>query len=247
MKKNRVFAKEYVVDVSLKNAVDKDVQSMLLPLNLSQYLMFSPNYRIKDNIITPNSSFSVFVSIFGALVFSFTTIHRAYTFYFYKEYLGDTIFMYIVTYYDCFYNCTVIQTKSKIDFVLTFQNVHRFLNDGPSFGRIITWNWITTVSALTGYVSVLSYFIYKLHLSFLRMISCYFMVFFDLKVSYLIRVMRMLEEKVHLWNTQALNSGVMNSIDTKEFSKKMLQAYVDILKCYDFQINCFQYSVSEFA
>ncbi|PZC83178.1 hypothetical protein B5X24_HaOG200823 [Helicoverpa armigera] len=56
-----------VVDVSFPNNVDKDVQAMLFPLNLMQNVLLCPKYRIKNNIISPNSVISNVISLIATI------------------------------------------------------------------------------------------------------------------------------------------------------------------------------------
>ncbi|XP_047035442.1 uncharacterized protein LOC124641416 [Helicoverpa zea] len=49
--------------ILFKNILDKDVQLMLWPLNLMQYMMLCPKYQIKNNLITPNNLISNIISI----------------------------------------------------------------------------------------------------------------------------------------------------------------------------------------
>lgn len=61
------------------NTMDKDVQSMLLPLNI-----IFPKYHVKDNIPTPNSVLTNFVLMIITLVFVFSL--KAFTFTMIKAY-----------------------------------------------------------------------------------------------------------------------------------------------------------------
>ncbi|KAF9423443.1 hypothetical protein HW555_001252, partial [Spodoptera exigua] len=51
--------RKYRVDRTSRKIIDKDVQSLFLPLNVMQSTTLCPKYRIKNNVIFPNSVFCV--------------------------------------------------------------------------------------------------------------------------------------------------------------------------------------------
>ena len=236
------------VTTILNNVVDKDVTSMLLPLNLMQYIMFCPKYRIKNNCITPNGFISNVISIIVSLVFMLLYVRfTVYTLYYYQDNFNVPIFVLISTWYDVFFhslgfimNCVIgiVQSKKSVKFVLTLQKVHRFLVNETSFKQFIVWNWIIVVVVLWGHLCIETCFGILTRLPIVTYYSCYIMVFFDFNIIYGIRVIKLLEDKVLLWSTK---SGDENSKNEEVF-----QVYVDILDCYDIYKDCFQYFVSTF-
>ena len=87
----------------LKNTVDKDVQAMLLPLNLMQYFSFCPKYRITNNVITSNGVISNFVFMTVTLIFILSFVFRTYKVDFFHKDAGAPIFFYITSYHDTVY------------------------------------------------------------------------------------------------------------------------------------------------
>lgn len=65
----------------LKNTVDKDIQSMLLPLNSSQIMFLQFKYLIKNNRIRSNTLLTTSLSICGVLLFVMLHSYGAYTLY----------------------------------------------------------------------------------------------------------------------------------------------------------------------
>lgn len=61
--------KKYQTDRILGTIIHKDVQSMLLPLNVMQFTTLCPKYCIKNNCISPNSIVSTFITFITVLLF----------------------------------------------------------------------------------------------------------------------------------------------------------------------------------
>ncbi|XP_059061301.1 uncharacterized protein LOC131854190, partial [Achroia grisella] len=55
---------KHVTEVLLSNKLDKDFQSMLLPLELANNFILLPKYYIRDDFITPKGTISNFISFF---------------------------------------------------------------------------------------------------------------------------------------------------------------------------------------
>lgn len=230
--------------------VDKDVQWMFRPLNLMQYLMFCPKYRIKNDWITPNSMISNLISMLVTklflfmLLYSYIAVDRAS--------FGLPAFIKFSTFNDLLlYGCGffmnfvigVIQTRKNIHFVLTFQKVHRFLNDGTNVNHFVIGNWISGIMTLGYYVIILTICFVKLGAPFSCIYVCYLLVFFDFNMVYATRIVKLLENQVCLWSDQVLNSRALEDTQ-RNCSKKVFQTYVDILECYNTYKACFQQFVS---
>ena len=233
--------------------VDKDIQSMLLPLNLMQYISFCPKYRIKNNVITPNSFTFIVVSMIGNLVFLFSYIYHSYSAI--GMYNKTTTFITVSNYYDCIVYCLgtiinfvigVIYTKESVKLILTFQKLHRFLNCDSDIKNSIYWNWTTVIVCISSYTIGCSCICIKLGAPLLFMYVYLLGVFFDFNILYATRVLKMLETKIVQWNLKILNT--LNIEDTTEnhYNKEILKAYVGILECYEIHKKCFQLFVSTF-
>lgn len=56
-------------EILLNNYVDKEVQKILMPLNILQRITFCPKYRIKSNFITPNDGSTYVISFILTILF----------------------------------------------------------------------------------------------------------------------------------------------------------------------------------
>ena len=233
--------------------VDKDVQSLLWPLNLMQCIMFYPKYRIKNDLITPNSQISNFISMIATIVFSSLFSYTSFSEN--PESLGFPTFTLIANFNNSLlfgfgfcmnFVIEVIQTKNNVQFVLTFQNVHRFLNKGANVNHFIIGNWILGIMALSYYVIIFTSFAALTGACFSDLFVCYFLVVFDFNIVYATRLVKLLEKQVSLWSIQVLNSRGFEDTQREDYYKKAFQVYVEILECYSTCKLCFQKLVSNF-
>ena len=238
----------------LDNTVDKDVQSVLLPLNLMQHIILHPKYCIKHNVITANSIIAHFISMIAILIIILLFIYFNYNLYYYQN-LGSTTFMYVIGYYDFVYYSFgftlnvvtgMVQTKKSVKFVLTFQKVHRVLNCEASLSNFIIWNWIIVIVAVGGHFFGLFIYCELSGLPNSGLFICYANIIFDINILYAIRIMKLLENEVVLWSIYVLNPQQIEGIDGENHSRKVFQAYVDLLECYGIHKDCFQKFVSIF-
>lgn len=249
----RIAVLKHRVNYNLNNAVDKDVQSMVLPLNLMQYFIFCPKYRIKNNMITPNSLLSNCFSIIITLFYIFLTILCAYLYCSSKKQINS--FSDISSIYHCIFYCIgfvvhfvtgIIQTKKHVHFVLTFQKIHRMLKNETNFNYFIIWTWMLGIIALGFYVVHFTYIMFKINSSFFHIYNGYLLVIFDFNIIYAARVIQMLTKKIELWNFHVLNPRELQDKHGENYIKNMFDTYVHILECYDIFKICFRECVSTY-
>lgn len=213
------------------------MQSMVLPFNI-----IYPKY----NIITPNSRITNFVSMIVSLVFMITHIFFTCTIW-YEE---KTSFM---SYFNCMFYCfgfamnfviKIVQSRNYLLLVLTLQKVHTFLGNKISIDTFVIWNWILVIVALGGYALFLIIFYLLLSLPGYDVFVSFCLVVFDLNTIHATRLLKFLENKVRLWKVQVLNFQEIEHTHEGNYSKKLFQAYVDILECYNIHKVCFQEFVS---
>ena len=243
------------VTVMTDNSIDEDVQRMLLPLNLLHNILLSPKYRIKNNFIQPNSLITSIVSMFGTIAFSSLYLYRIYDLHYEKVKRRYTHVIYIFSYFDFVlfsiasvinYNVDVLKTKRNISFVLKFQNVHRFLNDKEKFNRFIILNWISIISTSGFYMFSIIYTSVPLMLPLYDFVCGLVSMLLAVNVVYATRLVLLLRCKVNLWKVQAQKLQWMDHYDKDIYCKRMLQAYTNILECYDIYKSSFQFMVSLF-
>lgn len=247
IKMNRYTTINYLTN----NIVHKDVQTMLYPLNLVKVLSFTPRYRLKDDTIQPNTFrwhiIFLTVTLFIIILFIFRYIETCTS-----NVTGDTFFMFLMYNFDLiFYNAGFIMNyltglfklKKSIEFVLIFQNVHRFINDSRSSKSFIVWNWIFLVSGCFLYVFLFTIIFIYVRLNLIIFLSTFLLIVFDLNEIYAIRVLKLLEIKIVLWSDRIIHV-YGTKFERRNYHQRLYQAYVDILKCYNIHRDCVQYHVS---
>lgn len=235
--------------IVMKNTVDKDVQSILRPLNLIPNIMLYPKYFIRENIIIPNTK------IFKGLVATITYI----TFYIYKAYETYTSmdatklidFKFFVSTFELFgvfsgyfliYYLNVIKTNSNIDFVLIYQEVHRFFVTRTDLKNAIIYNWIFFVLLVFWYTCMILAELF----TGTEISTCecdLLLAIFDAKIIYAMRLIKLLKDKVLVMNEEILS--LKNLRVGQENCEKLFKAYDDILKCYDNMVMSFRLLVSD--
>ncbi|PZC77045.1 hypothetical protein B5X24_HaOG200694 [Helicoverpa armigera] len=234
------------------NTVNKNVQSMLLPLNLMQYLKFCPKYCIKNNFITPNSNVSKLISAIATLALILFLELCYYKLVFHDHYDKEKHYYLLASYtFDSIYfsfglitNCLdgIMCSKNNIQFVLIVQRIHTFLNIKRNFNHFTAYNWLTVISYISLYFTLIT--IYCIHLNLASSTIFYYMfIIFYFNLIYAIRIIKLLENQVVLW-IQGLNCTQLENTYDKNCYKNLFQAYVDILQCYDIFKSCFQHFVS---
>ncbi|PZC79309.1 hypothetical protein B5X24_HaOG201007 [Helicoverpa armigera] len=232
---------------SLNNFIDKDLQSMLLPLSLMQNFTFCPKFRIKNNRITPISYFHKFVAFVGTVMFIYFYVLRVYIQSFEKIFKNDFFELYTCCY--CSFGIainfidSIIQTKLYVNFVLLIQKVHRLLNDEHHFRFYVISNWLRIIAVYGFFIIILIEVSVWIQMPYYYIASCYPMVAFDLNLVYAISLITLLKDKIILWDIHVSN---LQAMQEENEPKKMYQTYVNILKCYEIYATCFERNVSGF-
>ncbi|PZC77081.1 hypothetical protein B5X24_HaOG200731 [Helicoverpa armigera] len=229
------------VHLVFNNLLDKDVQSIFFPLNLMHYIVFCPKYTIKNNFIIPTSFIVKLISILGTLVFISVTLYRNYYLFFYQESVTISPFMYYSSYYDALFysfgfsmNCLfgIFKSELIIRSIMTFQNIHRYLNNESNTRRNIILNWTYVIVTFVGYFSIYTYFYSQLSNSY-NLTNAFFLVSFDINAVLAIRSLNLLEDKISLWNVSICKNQELENVNDRNYAKKMYQAYVNVLECYE--------------
>lgn len=236
------YRERHRVKIYLNNFVDKDVQSMFLPLNLMQMISFCPKYRIKNNLITTNNPLSKFIALCGTTLYIsifFCNLYYSYSIYSSVNYNNLKVAAKMANF--CLFtlwfinNCirSVFRAKENVLFILTFQNIHRFLNSENKFKLFVIGNWVIVAIFVIISMSSLIY-VTALDLMPAFVIWGYFaFMIIDVHLICATRLIQLLKDKVDLWSVQALNYQITGDRDEKIHCEKLFDAYINILDCYD--------------
>ncbi|PZC77065.1 hypothetical protein B5X24_HaOG200715 [Helicoverpa armigera] len=231
-----------MIDNTNSNYIDKNLQTMLFPLNLMQNMMFFPKYSIYNNNIRSNSLLSNFVSLCTTIAVISLHLYRSYKLYsdnIIREFIN---ILYITSYFDIILTCigftinfivSVYQSKNNVLFILKLQKVHTFLNGEQQFKRFMYRNWMFLVFEFLYFTFGLCFFCVKLNLPKYDYFCSLTALCFDVNLVYAIRMIKLLSDKVELWNIEAQKLLQLNYVDIESHCQKMFDAYVHILECYD--------------
>lgn len=243
------------LDVVADNFVDKDVQSMLLPLNLMQQLYFCPKYRIRGNFILPNNLFSRIISLCGTVIFLSFLFYRFFSRIFIKsrsefykiDFDGITCFDFIFSSTGFLINffAVIFQTDKNVVFVSKFLYIHKFLNNKTAFKHFIIGNWLSVILTLAFGIIFVVIVNLGLKLPSHNLICGLILINADTNTVYAIRIIMLLKNKVHLWNIQGLSFQSFENRDKVDYCTKLYQVYIYILDCYDIYKVVFQKMVSK--
>lgn len=228
--------------ILVDDSVDKDLQSILRPLNLMLNILLYPKYCIKNNFIKPNSLLCTSVSFCTAVCISFVYVYR-----WRQYYANDDIRKYFNIIYTSslidigFYSfgftakafMNIYHAKYNIKFVLSLQKVHRFLNSTKQSRTFIIGNWLWLVFIFSMYcVFIYIPITFFLEIPIYSWITDMFLIYFDVNMIYTIRLIQLLKDKVKLWNEEIMSKVVSKNVSCKTFCRNMFDAYANILECY---------------
>lgn len=249
--KKKIQTKNFPTEVLLKKFVAKDVQSMLRPFNFMQNIIFCPKYGIKDNFIRPNSTKSMLISVFAALIFSAMYFYRNYYFFYFNTtaapysinvriffFVSETLFYSAGFLINTF--IAVFRTRKNIEFVLIIQDLNITFRE--NLRRYTLRNWISVLTLVTFYVLYVLYtFLITPPIDNYAVWIIFLQSFFDLNIIYAIGLMKVLTQKAILWNKAISN---LNNIRDEEVCKILFNSYDQMLKCYKIYRDSFGILVS---
>lgn len=230
--------------------LDKEIKSMLSPLNLMHNILMFPKYRIKNNSIYPNrlKHFKINIPPICAtllLIYLFSIrIHSIHC----SKNSSLTSYLSVSYEFTAFtfslilnFMINVLYSRSNIYLVFKLQEVHRILSD-DCFNYFVIWNWISAVLVITVYICITIFNSLIVQWPIKDLLYGFAFLCFDIDYVYAIRLIRFLSRKVDIWNSRVQNLG---NIDNNEMQcKAMFQCYLNILECYNLVKKSYQQLVS---
>lgn len=241
---------QLVHETFLTNKIDQDVQSLIFPLNLMQILVLNPKYRIKNNFISPNNCFNKSILLCATLTFLSAYVYRVLEISLdsnLRRY-GTVSFLYFASYFDFIFYCTgfimnftinLSKTKKMVILILTFQEVHKLINNDYSFKWSVRKTWIYVTLIFVFYITI---FLFMCFAPWHIVFNLVALISLDSNLIYFIVMIKVLTEKAKLWNVKIMN--LPKNYCNDMHSKGLFDVYVGILKCYKILKNVFQQPVS---
>lgn len=238
------------INIKLKNLIDNDVKSMLLPINLMQNILLNRKYYIRCNFIYPNGFIYKCVSFCWMSTFLALKLYRVYEIFSDKYIsLDSTPTHYVDLYLDtplCSFEYTVnffinaVKSEQYVLFVLKFQKVCRLLDNGAGKARNFISNWLFCIVLLLYHGLLRSTYIFVMGMQWTVAISLLSHIFNDANIIFAIVSIKQLTAKVIQWNLQVSRRDCFHDINCETLFK----AYVNILECFEIFKDCFQFPVS---
>lgn len=232
--------------------IDKDLQSVLRPLNFTQNMFICAKYSIRDNVVTSNSPyykcFSI-ICIFFYLGFEiFVTV--AFLLYFpipkFLSMLMRINYIHIVflTGYAISISSNIIHSRNNVLLVLKIQNVLKSLDiKGENLKTLVVVTWVFVISLHVCCCLVRSSFFSGLSVAdILCFLINYICVLFETNILYAVVILKLLRKMLNVWMEKFIKS-------TKESMRErrwntMYKTYSNILEAYTLFVETFRLLVS---
>lgn len=232
------------------NVIDKDLQSILKPLNLMQALFLSPKYKIRDDVIIKTNlnlyslviivaisithlyCFSKDLSLMNLTIFSFalkiSSVLNAF-----KVFFGVLLNFYI----NCYHR------DDNVRFILKLQNAFRILKIDSS--KFIKNNWFAILFLNCFYfLWLMSYSHQSGFFRWWKIITLFSVMLFDFNVLHASRLLSLLRRLLQTWIEEVNSSGYIRESDNEANWIRRFNVFMDILKAYRLFDKTFKVLVS---
>lgn len=238
-------------DADFGHIIDKEIQLAFRPINVMQNLLLNPRYQIKNNVILPNNHAHKSLIILMTLILAIMYTFRFERHFIFAQGVGflafGTTFEYSFRSAGLLMNLLIHfkKTKRSVEFVLYFQEVHRFLKQNSVDEKILKQSWFGVACIFGIYCVILGVIVpllirppWDMFINILVRLSL------DINIIYALRLMKLLTDTVRLWNAQLLIAQKVGC--SRLHSASLFRAYVQILKCYEIILDVYKGPVSCF-
>ncbi|XP_063897712.1 uncharacterized protein LOC135118775 [Helicoverpa armigera] len=244
-----IFTKNLHSEVLLDNFIEKDLQSLLKPLNIMYSVFICAKYSIRDNFITSNNFLYNFTGVFTTGLFLCISVYRICSTLSSKriEYVifeWNTIFNFMSYSLGLIMNYIInIRFSDKnIQLVVKVQSVLRVLKmNRKDLTCLLVYNWsgVLAINALiVGSIAYMMYIFFP-HVDILDVIYFYSTIVFDVNIMYSLFVTNFSRKALCSWINDVLQSGD----DSDFYWNRIFNVYLNMLDIYTTLEVVFQYSV----
>ncbi|XP_037298940.1 uncharacterized protein LOC119190675 [Manduca sexta] len=241
---------EKTVDILLNNAIGKDIQSIMRPLNLIQNIYCAPKYRIKDNFIIPNGIYENLISFSAVLALLIICVSNiAFSSCPIKILSADLICISdvlneVISLMGFIINSwvSITQSNNNVQLLLLLQTNHRLMEFAERDVSLLKIsNWIKVIAlyscSLGVYTSLHMYFhIPYIHTVFFDVI----VLCFDMNMVYAIFIMKLIVKNLIHWHKEIQKPE--NALIL--YKDRMFHLYMNIMLAYKLFKKAFQLLVS---
>lgn len=232
--------------------INKQLQSILKPINILHTFLSSNKYKIRDNVITPNSFRDCFLSLIPVLIIISCSIYSLKLTY--TTFPSGTLNLVIRTSYtisvvsDGIVSCLnyLANVKNRQNNVLL---ISKLLNPGMLFKingkKHLIINWASIVTVICFYILFDLYFWYSIEgLNVVDIIITTYFITFDLNLIYVTRLLNLLSCYLESWIQDVKSFGYTAEVDNEIYWIKMFDVFSDVLEAYKLIQKTFEKLVS---
>nr|WCC57898.1 gustatory receptor 29.2 [Papilio memnon] len=228
----------------LNNRIENTFQKFLYPLNLTDFLVYSPKYCISDNFITPNNNKtkwrSFCCSFCYLLMFTLLFVYNSKLsdYYYLVYYFFLIIDIIIISSFIINFIVNSIQSDVHVDFVITIHKVQKSLKFSKfDYQSFVIGNWIYMFILYFSYILLLGTHLYQNNLTISLCFYYIALMISDANIIYLVRVIQLLNHVTITWMSElkyldkVTTYGLSTvSLNLKPYRKTLIKAYLDITK-----------------
>lgn len=242
------------VEVLLRNYLGKDLQSVLLPLNVMQHICFFSRCTIQDNFITPKNIKSIIISLIGTVVFGIIFMFKLVPLSLSSDDNINNFFLRISQFDVVFYTSglvvnlfvTIYQSSNFVAMILKISAIHYILSDKEKLRKLKIMNWIMFGMLAYTYGTDVIYFLTQ-NMNVVNILCVVILWCFDVNLLYAIGIVSLLRNKLDLW-TREINKYTETDLgngDVEGITRlKVINSYFDILDAFNIYKDVFQGMVS---
>lgn len=237
----------------LNNFIEKELQEVLTPLIISDRVIVSMKFAIKDNFITSNSRLYTFLSlIVNCMLISFHIFRAAYFEVNRFQLMSFKILIFInigtmIVEFVVNYIC-VLKSETIVKILLKMQEIDKNLNniDSRRFFKykVTTWSMVIFLVLCQSFTAFTYAYFFQDIINFCVTMSRFF---FDVNIVYVILIMDFLASRVNIWTSKVETLFKKENCDEDWHDKTMvlLDTYRSVLQVLKWSEKVFALPVSK--
>lgn len=241
------------IEIELPNVINKDLQSILKPLNMMQSLFMCAKYKIRDGLITANNLSYCFLSVLALILVGIINVYTMYleitsdettpvlSIVVWIDYISNAIF--VMLSFSLTYYTNMIYRYDNVLLFLKVQNANKILEiDSRKQMRI---NWLVIVFLISLYFFSLLYFCCAFEgIGVWEVTALGFDMLMDINLIYASRFLNLLRNYLAVWVKVVNSTQLTGEIDDGSWNK-LFTAFMDIVEAYQLLAKTFRGLVSE--
>ncbi|CAK1591350.1 unnamed protein product [Parnassius mnemosyne] len=230
----------YLQNDFLDNYLDADLQKYLFPINLVQFVLFSPKYNIRDNFITSNNRTINCISLLISFCFILSYIIIIAFDDPIKKFEKLLLTLFVLKYFLYCVGCglnsivNIIQSDTHVMLILTIQKIKKYFKLVTIDNRSIIISWVHVLILCSFYILYYLFHIIKEKLTLTMVFTYLLLLLADLNTVYMLRMIKLLRNYLVLWITEMkqFNTSVVNEYHSNKPTRLLVfwQTKVSVLK-----------------